>query len=297
MTVDEALGRATLRLKGAAILSARLEAELLLAHVLGVRRLDLHAAGGRELLSADAAAYEALLDRRAGGEPVAYLTGRKEFYSLELLLTPDVLVPRPETEVLVERAIDLVRKRLTHGRDPAAGPLEILDLCTGSGCIAVALARHLGAARLLASDCSEPALGVARRNAERHGVSERIEFRLGDLFACWEGQAFDMIVSNPPYIGVAEATSLPVTVRDFEPHVALFAGPDGLAILRRIAEQAAGFLRPGGRLLLEVGYRQAGAVRRLLEDCGWDDIVIFKDHSQHERVIQAGREGRTTTGE
>ena len=269
--------------------SPRLWAEILLAPALGRNHLRMFPGYGPVPAAPLLDRFRAMVREAAAGKPISYLTGTKDFFSLTFEVTPDVLVPRPETEVLVERAIDLVRKRLMPGRDPAAPPLEILDLCTGSGCIAVALARHLGAARLLASDSSEPALGVARRNAARHGLSERIEFRRGDLFECWEGQAFDVIVSNPPYVGADEPASLPITVRDFEPHVALFAGPDGLAILRRSAEQAAGFLRPGGRLLLEVGYRQAEAVRQLLEDCGWDDIVTFRDHSQHERVIQAGR--------
>jgi release factor glutamine methyltransferase len=202
-----------------------------------------------------------------------------------------VLVPRPETEILVERTIDLVRKVFAPPADPNQDPEppapRILDLCTGSGCIAVALAKNLPNVSVFASDLSEQALAIARRNAARHGLSERIEFRAGDLFAPWPEERFDLIVSNPPYIGLDEAPDLPANVRDYEPHAALFAGPEGLSILERIAREAVVGLNPGGFLLMEMGYRQSAAVRGLLEAAGWGDIVTFRDHLQHERVAQA----------
>lgn len=270
MTVDEALGRATLRLKGAAILSARLEAELLLAHVLGVRRLDLHAAGGRELLSADAAAYEALLDRRAGGEPVAYLTGRKEFYSLELLLTPDVLVPRPETEMLVDRVLELKPRRL-------------LDLGTGSGCVAVACAVNLPSCEVTATDVSPRALAVARRNAERHGA--RIRFLEGDLYgALPEGERFDVIASNPPYVRAAEAAR----VATHEPLLALDGGPSGLTLLARVIEGAPGALVPGGTLLCEIGEDQEADALRLARG-RFSSAEVARDLAGQPRLLVATR--------
>jgi release factor glutamine methyltransferase len=245
LTVREVLGRAARCLKGSAILSARLEAELLLAHVLGATRLDLHAAGERVVSAAEEQAFGALLDRRARGEPVAYLTGRKEFYSLDLVVTRDVLVPRPETEMLVDRVREL-------------GPRRLLDLCTGSGCVAVACAVHLPSCDVTATDVSAKALAVARENAARHGATVR--FLEGDLFgALPQGDRFDVIASNPPYVRAAEAAR----VATFEPMLALDGGPSGLSLLERVIVGAPGFLAPGGTLLCEIGEDQEAAALRL----------------------------------
>jgi len=245
LTVNEILRRATLRLAGRAILSARLEAELLLAHALGITRLDLHAEGERTLPAARIEAFDALLDRRSRGEPVAYLTGRKEFYSLDLEVTPDVLVPRPETEMLVDRVLELKPRRL-------------LDVGTGSGCIAVACARNLEGCDVTATDISPKALEVARGNALRHGVSVR--FLEGDLYAAVpEGERFDVIASNPPYVREAEA----IRVATHEPRLALDGGPDGLLLLARVIEGAPRFLLPGGTFLCEIGEDQESAALRL----------------------------------
>jgi len=226
-------------------------------------------------------ADRAAIAEAAIGRPIAYLTGAKEFFSLPFEVTPDVMIPRPETEVLVERAIHLVR----HGKGKIG---SILDVGTGSGCIAISLAKHLADVSICASDVSEAALEVARRNARRHGLLERIELRVSDLFASWEpDRRFNMIVSNPPYVAESEAESLPANVRDFEPRVALFAGEDGLAVVRRLIAEAPQHLSLGGHLLTEVAYNQSAAVRDLLDESVWSDIVTYRDTLQHERVVHA----------
>lgn len=268
--------------------SPRLCAEILLAHVMRCQRIQLYTRFEEVPAEPVLAPFRALVKQAAQGHPIAYLTGTKEFFALPFDVSPDVLIPRPETEVLVERTIDLVRKTLD-------GAARILDLGTGSGCIAVALARHLPAARIFASDVSEAALGVARRNASRHGVAERIDFRCGDLLEPWTAPAaadgpppFDVIVCNPPYIATNGA---PVArhVRDFEPHVALFAGPDGLSVVRRVSAAAPDGLKSGGHLLLEIGFDQSRAVRDLLARAGWKDIVVYRDGGGNERVVHARR--------
>ncbi len=268
--------------------SPRLCAEILLAHALGCERIHLYTRF--EQVPDDAAVdrFRTLVKDAATGRPIAYLTGVKEFFSLPFEVTPDVLIPRPETEVLVERTVDLVRKQ---------GPPEaaILDLGTGSGCIAVSLARHLPQSRVFASDVSAAALAVAGRNAERHGVADRVELRGGHLFEPWRAPladgstaSFDLIVSNPPYVRTDDP-NLARNVRDFEPHVALFAGENGLAVIRALAADAGRWLRPGGHLLMEVAYDQAPAVRDLLAGRDWQAIVTYRDPAGHERVVHARR--------
>jgi release factor glutamine methyltransferase len=266
LTVREILGRGALRLKESAILSARLEAELLLAHVLKVARLDLHAAGERVLAAAETEAFEALLDRRARGEPVAYLTGRKEFYSLDLKVTHDVLVPRPETEMLVDRVLELRPKRL-------------LDLGTGSGCIAVACALHLEGCDVTATDVSPKALAVARENAARHGA--RVRFLEGDLYdALPQEERFDVIASNPPYVRAAEAAR----VATHEPLLALDGGREGLSLLARVIEGAPRFLVPGGTFLCEIGEDQEAQVLRLASGC-FASAWVAKDLAGQPRLL------------
>ncbi len=268
MTVREILGRAALRLKGSAILSARLEAELLLAHVLQVARLDLHAAGERALAAAEATAFEALLDRRARGEPVAYLTGRREFYSLDLVVSPETLVPRPETEMLVDRVREL-------------SPRRLLDLGTGSGCIAVACAVHLPSCDVTATDVSAAALAVARENAARHGA--RVRFLEGDLYAAVPpGERFDVIASNPPYVRAAEARR----VTTHEPLLALDGGPLGLSLLARVIEGAPGLLAPGGTLLCEIGEDQEAHVLRLAAT-RFSKAAVARDLAGQPRLLTA----------
>lgn len=275
-------------LQRSGIESPRLCAEILLAHAMRCERIHLYTRfediPGSDVLDA----FRALVKQAATGQPIAYLTGTKEFFSLTFEVTPDVLIPRPETEILVERTIDIVRKSLEAGA-------TILDLGTGSGCIAVSLARHLPQARLFASDISEAALGVARRNAARHDLTERIDFRCGDLFEPWNGsdpgrtsQAFDIIVCNPPYVATVGAP-VAANVRGFEPHGALFAGSEGLDVIRRLVTAAPERLRPGGHLLVEMAFDQSRAVRGLLAGAAWQDIVTYRDGAGHERVVYARR--------
>ncbi len=278
-------------LKRSGIQSPRLCAELLLAHALGCQRIELYTrfeqAPGPEVLNE----FRELVRKAATGYPIAYLTGTKEFFSLTFEVGPDVLIPRPETETLVERTIHLARQL-------AADQCAVLDLGTGSGCIIVSLARHLPQARLFASDVSEAALAVARRNAERHAVADRIEFRAGNLFEPWEQarsaggpDAFDILVCNPPYVSTADPL-VERTVRDFEPRLALFAGPDGLNLIRPILAQAPTWIRPGGHLLMEIGYDQADRVRPLLAEPDWQDMVTYRDGAGYERVIHVRRSDR-----
>ncbi len=240
---------------------------MLLAHVLGVERIGLYLDGERPLVEAELAAYRVLLRRRAGGEPSAYLTGRREFYGLEMLVTPAVLVPRPETEMLVDRAREL-------------SPATLLDLCTGSGCIAVACAVRLPACAITATDICAEALAVARENAARHGVGARIDFREGDLFAALPApHPFDLVLCNPPY--VAEETLL-----TSEPKRALYAGPDGMALLNRLIADAPRWLAPGGRLLCEIGEDQR---ERVLAAAAphFREVSVRRDLAGHPRVLEA----------
>ncbi|MBL8877977.1 MAG: peptide chain release factor N(5)-glutamine methyltransferase [Phycisphaerales bacterium] len=264
--------------------SPRLCAEILLAHALGCPRIQLYA---RFEFVPDAGAMTVFRDavrEAGGGKPIAYLTGAKEFFSLSFDVTPDVLIPRPETEMIVERAIDWVRR---SGQVDAA----IVDIGTGSGCIAVALAKHLPAARLFASDMSETALAVARRNANKHGVAGRVEFRCGSLFGPWTGDgappAFNVVVSNPPYIAERGADTVARSVREFEPRTALFAGDDGLSIIRPLVAEAPRRIAPGGLFLMEIAYNQAAAVRELFSDAVWKSVALHRDTAGHLRVVQA----------
>jgi release factor glutamine methyltransferase len=264
---------------------ARRDAETLLLHVL--RRENPatnHAwliAHQDECLSSEAAArLRALVKRRRAGEPIQYITGETEFCGLPFHVNRNVLIPRLETEHPVEKAIAL-----------AAGLVRprILDVGTGSGAIAIALAANLPAARIIATDISAPALDVARRNAERHRVAGRVQFLEGDLLAPVAGQQFDLIVSNPPYVPETDRDSLSVEVRDFEPAQALFAGGDGLAIYRRLLPAAFDALVHGGFVLLEIGYGQQTTVSVLLAEAGFKDAEFTPDLQGIPRVVSAQR--------
>lgn len=273
--------------------SPRLCAEILLAAAMQCERIHLYTRFDQIPADDVRTRFRELVKEAATGRPIAYLVGTKEFFSLTFEVTPDVLIPRPETEILVERVIDLVRKRRTAAGDEPT----ILDLGTGSGCIAVSLARNLRAARICASDISEAVLAVARRNAARHDVVRRIEFRQGDLFEPWQEAgvpvAFDVVVCNPPY--VATRGPLDANVRDHEPHVALFAGEDGLDIIRRLVAGAPRFVKPAGHLLLEVACDHADHVRGLFPESAWRDIVTYRDGAGHERVVHARRMDAATS--
>jgi len=249
------------------------EARLLLRHVLGVTHAALEAHPERKVSPADTANFQALVSRRAAGEPVAYLTGRREFFGLEFHVTPAVLIPREETELLVEIAVEKPARR-------------ILDLGTGSGCLAIAVARELPQAQVTAVDASAAALAVARENAARHGVAVR--FLQGDWFAPLEGERFDLILANPPYVAEADPHLALGDVR-FEPRSALAAGPDGLDDIRRIVAAAAAHLVAGGRLFFEHGYDQAQAVAALLAQAGFVAIEQRRDLAGIPRVTGGAR--------
>ncbi|WP_025322703.1 peptide chain release factor N(5)-glutamine methyltransferase [Deferrisoma camini] len=263
-------------LAGRGVANPRLDAEVLLAHVLGVPRIRLYTEFDKPLEEAEVAAYREAVRRRARREPVAYITGEREFWSLRFRVAPGVLVPRPETELLVEAALE-----------GTADTGRVLDLGTGSGCVVVAFLRERPGWTGVGVDASAEALEVARENAGSLGVADRLELRQGDLFGPVGGERFDRIVSNPPYVPTAELETLEPEVNRFEPRGALDGGPDGLAVIRRIAAAAAGFLAPGGRLVLEFGRGQERAVAAILEEAGFSQVEIRDDLAGIPRVAVA----------
>ena len=278
-SVARALAWASSALAGSSP-SARLDAELLLAHTLGWSRARVLAEGRVELDPAQQARFAALVARRAALEPVAYLVGQREFYGLVFEVTPAVLVPRPETELLVERALDQARSL-----PPDA---QIADIGAGSGAIAVALAVHLPQARISAVDLSPEALAVAGRNAARHGVAGRVRLLQGDLLAPLDAPV-DLLVSNPPYTVLAEIDE---GVRRHEPHLALDGGLDGLGLYRRLLAAAPPLLRPGGVVLLEIGATQAEAVSALARmHFPHARVTVEQDLAGRDRVVTIATPG------
>jgi release factor glutamine methyltransferase len=269
-TVRSALAHAAATLAGD---EAMREAELLLQHALDRPRAWLFAHADDMIAAAAAARFRELVVRRAAGEPLAYVTGRREFWSLDLVVSPDVLIPRAETELLVELALQ---------RIPPAAECDVADLGTGSGAIALAIARERPRARVLASDSSYAALAVARGNAARLAVGN-IEFAQGDWCAALGGRRFELIVSNPPYIAAADRHLGQGDLR-FEPQAALASGADGLDAIRAIVEAAPAYLKPAGWLLLEHGFEQGRAVRERLEKSGFVEVFTALDLEQRERV-------------
>ena len=260
----------------------RLDAELLLAKARACPRIQLYVQFNEVVPDAQRAVMRDLVRRRAQSEPVAHLVGHREFFSLDFAVSPDVLIPRPDTETLV---LDLI----THARKLPAP--AILDVATGSGCIAIAAAVQVPAARVTASDVSPAALNLARQNADRHGVAPRITFLAGDLLAPLPaGARFDFLVSNPPYIPTAQLETLDREVRDYEPRLALDGGPDGLRFLTMLLQQAPSVLVPGGRLLLEFTPEQAPALLELAAaQPELSDPAILKDLAGQPRVLVATR--------
>jgi release factor glutamine methyltransferase len=264
----------------------RLDAEVLLAHARGCKRIDLYAAYGEEASEELRTKFRDLVSRRAKGAPVAYLVGHKEFYALEFEVTPDVLIPRPETESIVVALLDYAKTR--GGADIS---FEIADLGTGSGILAVCAAKYLPKAQVTAIDISPAALAVATRNAQRHQVADRITFIESDLFAAVPAAArFDIVVSNPPYITTSEMAELPVDVKDYEPQVALEAGEQGTAVIEPLIVQAAERLKPGGLLLIEISPMIAAAVEQLVRASGAFELSpTIRDPAGHARIIHALR--------
>ncbi|MFQ6100647.1 MAG: peptide chain release factor N(5)-glutamine methyltransferase [Anaerolineae bacterium] len=250
-----------------------LEAEVLLAHVLGTSRTALLAHPEHILTPGQLSYYCSLIRRRASSYPLPYLTGRVEFYGLEFEVTPEVLIPRPETETLVELAI-------------ARQPTAVVDVGTGSGCIAVSLAVHLPETVVYAIEISPAALAVARRNVERHGVAERVRLMVGDVLSPRPGPV-DLIVSNPPYVPTGECASLPASARNHEPRLALDAGPDGLAVVQQLLAQAPAVLCPGGGLLIEIGADQGEVVSCLARTFFPQATVrVHPDLAGRDRVLE-----------
>ena len=262
----------------------RLSAELVLSHVLNCPRIKLYTDYDKIVGDALLASYRDLVRRAGEQEPIAYLTGRAHFFNLELAVTRDVLIPRPDTETLVETVMQTLRHQ------PGLEAPRILDLCTGSGCVAVALAKHLKAATVLAVDVSDKAAAIARGNVEQLGLADRVTVEVGDLFdplkTTVDARPFDLIVSNPPYIPTDQIATLDRSVRDYEPHLALDGGPDGLTLHRRILARAADHLTPGGRVFLEIAFDQGPAAREMAAGFpALDDARLLKDYAGHDRVL------------
>jgi len=273
-TIAQAISEAASRLHKSRVDQERRTAGSLLCHVLRIDRTYLLTRSEEQIDDASYQEYLTLVERRSKGEPLQYITGHQEFYGLDFDVTPDVLIPRPETELLVERVIRLVRELRNET------PL-IIDLGTGSGCIAVTLALHLSGARVIATDSSGAALDVARSNAGRHGVRDRIEFAEGDLLTPLlerglEGKV-DVIASNPPYVAEDGPELLQSQVSDWEPHAALFAGGDGLDFYRRLLPEAPRYLKPDGYLSVEIGYGQLDAVLDLINRSALELVDITHD--------------------
>ena len=247
---------------------------MLLLHLLDRPQAWLYAHGDAAVPAAAVAGFRALVARREAGEPVAYLLGRRGFWTLDLAVTPDTLIPRPETELLVEQAL---------ARLDAAAPARVADLGTGSGAIALAVASERPVAQVVATDRSEAALAVARGNAVANGLEGRVEFRAGDWFAPLAGERFDLVASNPPYIAEGDPHLAEGDLRH-EPPAALASGADGLEAIRRIVAAAPGHLRPGGWLLLEHGFDQGPAVRALLVAAGFGEVATVPDLEARDRV-------------
>ncbi len=319
MTVLEAIQKSTGFLAKKGVDSPRLQTELLLAHLLKMPRMKLYLNFERVLNAAETDAFREFIKRRAAREPLQHIVGSTSFCGYEIAVNRHVLVPRPETEILAEAGWQFLAERRSPDRleiaaaseqaDQEIGAPTALDLCTGSGCIAIALAAKCPNAKLVATDISADALTLAKTNATQNNVAERIEFLPGDGFAALQivGQAsslpsspdkaagwkpaplFDLILSNPPYIPSAEIATLQPEVRDFDPRGALDGGDDGLKFYRLIAKDAAAFLKPAGKVMVEFGDGQAEAVRQIFETEKWIVEAVKDDYSQRDRILVARR--------
>lgn len=272
-----------LRDKGAE--SPRLDAEVLLAHARGCQRIELYTAFEEEAAEPLREAFRDLVKRRAAGTPVAYLVGHREFFSMSFQVTPNVLIPRSETELIVVRLLDLAKAQTGSTTDQ----FRIADVGTGSGILAVCSAKHLPKSAVTAIDISAEALKIAAANAKQHGVAEQIEFVESDLFeSCQSADAYDVIVSNPPYVATHEMSELDPGVREHEPHLALDGGEQGTEVIARLIPQAAQRLKPGGWLLMEVGPYNAQRVEELVANQSELSLeVTLPDLAGHPRVVQA----------
>jgi release factor glutamine methyltransferase len=286
VTVLEGIQKSAEFLAKKSIESPRLQAELLLAHVLGLERMKLYLNFERALAPAEVDRFRDLIRRRGQREPLQHIVGSTSFCGLEIAVNRHVLVPRPETELLAEAGWKFLS---TLNSQPSTCPSTALDFGTGSGCLAIALAVKSPGARVHALDLSADALEIAKQNAARHQVLQRIQFVCGDGFAALpEGSRFDLIISNPPYVATAEIESLEPEVRDYDPRSALDGGADGLDFYRRFAVDARPFLRTGGRLMLEFGDGQADAIRSIFETQNWVVEAVKEDYSRRPRIVVVG---------
>jgi len=268
-------GREVIRQSG--MDNPELEASLLLAKALSIEAKDIYAHPERQLGPEEVEEFNRLLERRIRREPMAYILGEKEFYSRSFTVTPDVLIPRPETEILVEEAL----KILENFTSP-----WIIDVGTGSGCIAVTLGCERRDARIFATDISYEALLVARENSDRHGVSQGVSFICSDLLGCFKDESFDLVVSNPPYVKGSDYPGLDREVRDYEPKLSLLGGEEGIDYIKEIVLQSKTVLKKGGWCIIEVGVNQSGRVTEMFEEAGFKDISLTRDLSGIERVIK-----------
>ena len=285
MTVLEAIQKSAEFLGKRGVESPRLQTELLLAHLLKMPRMKLYLNFDRVLTVPETDALRELIKRRGLREPLQHITGSTSFCGYEMTVNRNVLVPRPETELLAEAGWQFLATRPPES-------VTALDLCTGSGCIAIALAAKCPSATVVATDISAEALSLARQNATANGVAERIEFSAGDGFtalAAAATRAFDLIASNPPYIPSGEIATLDPEVRDFDPRLALDGGDDGLSFYRRLAAAAAEFLRPAGKIMLEFGDGQADAIKNIFESEKWIVEAVLADYSHRARILVARR--------
>lgn len=274
-------------LEGKGVERGRLDGEHLLAHVLGLSRLQLYLQYERPLGADELAAYKPLLLRRAAREPLQYILGRASFRELELRSDRRALVPRPETERLVQEVLDWAEARAR--REPSSGGLSALDVGTGTGCIALSLAREGPFTRVVATDASREALALAEGNARDTGLEDVVELVAGRLFEPVAGERFDVVVSNPPYVAESDRAGLEPEVAEWEPPGALFAGPDGLDVLRELVAGAPDHVAPGGLLAMEVGLGQAEAVRSLVRATGaFEEPLVRRDLSGRPRMVLAG---------
>ena len=280
VSLRDALTTAIDRLTAARVPSPRMNAELLLRFTLDVDRSYLYAHPERELTTEEQTRYDEALAQRARGIPAQYITGHQEFWGMDLIVNPAVLIPRPETEHVIETVLQLVN----GGRASSPG-MRIVDVGTGSGCIALALAKELPEAEVHATDISPAALEVARANAARHQLENRIQFHETDLLQCLERARLDFVVSNPPYVGESEQDQVQLGVRKFEPRDAVFAGPTGLEVIERLIPQAQAALKPGGWLVMEISGTIAQGTRRLLRR--WDAVQVTNDLQGIPRVASA----------
>lgn len=273
-SIAESLRDATQILQNAGVPEARREAGSLLSYVIGKDRTFLIAHAENEIDDPSADQFRDVVERRAAGEPLQYITGTQNFFGREFRVTTDVLIPRPETELLVEAALEISKR-----------PTLICDVGTGSGCIALTLLCELNGTRAVAVDKSPAALEVARFNAQKLAVTDRVEFVVSDCFDSLDMRAFDLIVSNPPYVSAGVIAGLQREVRDHEPLIALSPGPDGLIIIRRLIQESPKFLNPTGHLIMEIGFDQGEAVQQLIDPTVWDLLEVRPDLQSIPRIV------------